>query len=78
MSFIVLRGNASQWRGELTGYCPMAASWQRRGGNGGGKTGAVLAASLSALMKALKKKQPRFHIVFAHLSLTTCLKPMFD
>lgn len=44
----------------------------------GGKTGAVLAASLSALMKALKKKQPRFHIVFAHLSLTTCLKPMFD
>lgn len=37
MSFIVLRGNASQWRGELTGYCPMAASWQRRGGNGGAK-----------------------------------------
>lgn len=58
MSFIVLRGNASQWRGELTGYCPMAASWQRRGGKRGvgGKTGAVLAASLSALMKALKKK----------------------
>lgn len=86
MSFIVLLGDASQWRGELTGYCPMAASWQSGertgvgwGGGRGGKTRAVLAASLSALMKALKKKQqPHFHILFAHLSLTTCLKPMFD
>lgn len=68
MSFIVLRGHASQWRSELTGYCPMAASWQRQGENKGGregsKTGAVLAALLSTLMKALKKNS---------LAFTSCL-----
>lgn len=36
MSFIVLWGSASQWCRELTGCCPVAASWQSRRRSGSG------------------------------------------
>lgn len=71
MSFIVLRGSASQWGGELTG----AAPWQLPGRAGGGagarggwwgggiKPSALWLLFFCALMKVLKTESLR--IVFA-------------
>lgn len=73
---MVLWGNASQWCSELTGFCPVAASWQTERERKRERTRERIKLGLLGSNEGIKTASAR--VMFADLFLTTQSKPMFD